>query len=99
MTRMTPETVWASLCASAVTSAFGTSPASVTTPLVTLMSMFTMFEKRSAVSFAVTAAWMVVSSIWRPAVWVVEQAATQQGQREGDGHRQDSSSTTIHGFL
>ena len=46
----------ASLCASAETLSFGTSPASVTTPLVTLMSMFTMFEKRSTVSFALTAA-------------------------------------------
>ncbi len=56
MTRTTPETVAASLCASAETLSFGTSPASVTTPLVTLMSMFTMFEKRSTVSFALTAA-------------------------------------------
>jgi len=42
------------------------------------MSMFTMFEKRSTVSFALTAAWMVVSSICRPAVCVVVHAATNR---------------------
>ncbi len=78
MTLTTPSTERVSMVASALTWALGTSPASVTTPLVTLMSMFTMFEKRSLVSFALTDAWMVVSSNWRPAGCVVEQAAASR---------------------
>src|SRR5262249_52524058 len=74
-TRTTPLTLPASAAASALTFALGTSPASVTTPLVTLMSTLVMLEKRPAVSFALMDAWMLASSICVPGLCVVVHAA------------------------
>src|SRR5262245_10463969 len=99
ITRTTPSVLRASASASVLTLELGTSPASVTTPLVTLTSMFVMFENRSAASLVLIAVWMLASSTWRPGDCVVEQpastmiiAATDAARKPGKRFMTGSSS-------